>query len=55
MDLLMDLMNELRDAEVELEEANECGTMEERLEAAQKVEDLRTAHFKAGMIETGGL
>jgi len=55
VDRLIELINELQDAEVELEEANECGTLEERLEAAQKVEDLRAEHFKAKMLETGGL
>lgn len=55
MDRLIELMNELQDAEVELEEANECGTLEERLEAAQKVADLRIAHTEAVMRETGGL
>lgn len=55
MDRLIELLNELQDAEVELEEANECGTLEDRFEAAQKVEDLRLAHFREKMIYTGGL
>lgn len=55
MDRLIELLNELQDAEIELEEANECGTLEEQLEASQKVEDLRAAHFRAKMIDTGGL
>ncbi len=55
MDRLIELLNELQEAEVELEEANECGTLEDRLEAAQKVEDLRNEHLRARLIETGGL
>ena len=55
MDRLIELLNELQDAEVDLEEANEFGTLEERLEAAQKVEELRAEHLMAKMIDTGGL
>jgi len=55
MDKLIELMNEISDAECELEELNECGTLEERLEIAQKIEELKISYFKQTMIETGGL
>lgn len=39
---MIELLNELHDAEVELEEANECGTLEEQLEAAQGIKEKNT-------------
>ena len=55
MDKLIDLLNEIADAEVELEELNECGDLEERFEAAERLEDLKAEHFRQKMLETGGL
>lgn len=55
MDRVLELLQEIDDAECELEELNECGDLEERLEAAQKVEDLKREHFRLTIEETGGL
>ena len=51
MDKLIELLNEISDAECELEEANECGTLEERFTAALKVDDLKQEHFQQTMSE----
>lgn len=40
LDEILDCMKDLEDARVRLEEANESGDLEERLEAAQDVHDL---------------
>ncbi len=55
MDRLIELLNEIAEAEAELEELNECGDLEERLEAALRLDDLKAKHFRETMIETGGL
>lgn len=55
MDRLIELLEEIDDAECELEEINECGDLEDRLEAALRLEDLKAEHFRLKMEETGGL
>jgi len=55
MDRLIQLLNEIKEAEAELEELEECGDLEDRLEAAMRLEDLKAEHFRQKMIETGGL
>ena len=55
MDKLLELAGELEEARVDLEEANECGDLDERLQMALKVSELEELLFKASMIETGGL
>ena len=55
MDKLLELVGELEEARVDLEEANECGDLDERLKMALKVSELEELLFKASMIETGGL
>lgn len=55
MDRLIELLSEIEEAKCELEEINECGDLEERLEAAQRVEDLEAQHLREKMRETGGL
>jgi hypothetical protein len=55
VDRLIELLNEIAEAEAELEELNECGDLEERLEAALRLDDLKAKHFRETMIETGGL
>lgn len=54
MDRLIELLNEIAEAEAELEELNECGDLEDRLEAAQRLEDLKAEHLREKMRETGG-
>lgn len=53
IDEVLDIMAELDEAKAELEELEECGDLEERLEAAQKVEDIKNRLFKARMRDTG--
>lgn len=53
LDKLLDLLHEIEAAEVELEELEECGDLEERLEAAQRLEDLRAEHFKQSCRDMG--
>lgn len=53
MDRLIELLREIDDAKLELEELNECGDLEDRLEAAQRLEDLKIEHFRESMRETG--
>lgn len=53
-DRLVDVLAEIDDATVELEEANESGDLEDRMEAALKLEELKAAHFRACCEETGG-
>lgn len=55
MDRLVELLNEIADAECELEEANECGNLEDRLEAAQRLEDFKAEYLRESLRETGGL
>ena len=52
-DRLLELLSEIDDAKCELEELNECGTLEERLECALRIEELEAEHFRQKMIETG--
>ena len=54
-DRLVELLNEIEDLETELEELNESGDLEDRLECAQRIEELKAEHFRLKMIETGGL
>ena len=51
-DKLIDLLNAIDDAKCELEELNECGTLEERLEVSLRIEELKAQHFRAKMAET---
>ncbi len=53
-DRLIDLLNEIADAEVELEEINESGDLEERLAAAMRVDELKAEHLRESLRETGG-
>lgn len=53
IDPVIDLMNELDEAKAELEELEECGDLEDRFEAAQKVADLEEQLFKARMRDVG--
>ena len=55
MDELMDLVNRIADAKLNLEELNEAGDLEERLEAAELLAELEEKHFRLSMIESGGL
>ena len=55
MDNIIELMGQVEDAEIEIDELNECGDLESRLEAAEKLSDLEDKLFRARMIETGGL
>jgi len=50
-----DLITEVEDAKTALDEANESGDLEERLELAIALEDAETRLCKARMLETGGL
>jgi hypothetical protein len=54
-DRLIELINEIQDCRCELEELDECGDLEGRMERALKLADLEQEHFKLKMIETGGL
>ena len=54
-DMLIELINEIQDCKCELEELNECGDLEDRMECALKLADLEQEHFKLKMRETGGL
>ena len=53
MDKVLDLLHEIEDAEVRFEELEECGDLEERLEAAQELEDVRAEHFRECGRENG--
>jgi hypothetical protein len=53
MDKLTELLNEIADAECELEEANESGELETRLELALKIDDLKAEHLRESLRETG--
>jgi len=55
MDNLIDLFNQIADAQCTLDELNECGTLEDRLKASEKLSELEERHLKASMAETGGL
>lgn len=52
-DRLLELISEIQDCEAELEELNECGDLEDRMECLIRLETLQAAHFKALMIEGG--
>lgn len=52
-DRLLDLINQIQDCETELEELEECGCLEERMDCALRLEELKATHFKAKMEETG--
>lgn len=54
-DRLLALLSKIDDLATELEELEECGTLEERLECSLRIEELRREHFRASMEETGGL
>lgn len=54
-DDLIELQNEINDAKAELEELNECGDLEDRLEAAFHLEELESKFFRETMLQTGGL
>lgn len=54
-DRLIELLDEIADCETELDEAMECGDLEEQLECAFRLEDLKREHFQESMRETGGL
>jgi hypothetical protein len=53
MDRWIELLREISEAQCELEELNECGDLEERLEAAQRLQDLENERFRLSMRETG--
>tara|TARA_B110000263_G_C15058523_1_gene396287 strand:+ start:474 stop:641 length:168 start_codon:yes stop_codon:yes gene_type:complete len=55
MDRLIELLDEIEEAKTELEELNESGDLESRLEAATRVEDLEAEHFREAERETSGL
>ena len=52
-DDIQTLEESLEEAQCELEEANECGDLEDRLELAQRVEDLEARLFRARLQSTG--
>lgn len=52
-DKVLDLITEIQDLEAELEEMNECGDLEDRMECAIRLEAAKAAHFKAVMMEGG--
>ena len=54
MDRLIELLEEISDAETYLEEITESGDLEERLEAALNLEDLKAQHLKACEKEPSG-
>lgn len=49
------LESELEDAQCELEELNECGDLEDRLEASMRVADLEAKLFRERLKETGSV
>ena len=53
-DRVLELLDEIADLECALEEANECGDLEDRLSLAQELEDKRAEHLRLTLIETGG-
>ena len=54
-DKLIDLLSQIDDAQIEMEELAECGTLKERLECALHIEALKGEHLRASLEETGGL
>lgn len=53
-DILLSLLSEIDDCQIELDELNECGTLEERLECAMRLENLKREHMCKALMETGG-
>lgn len=49
------LQEDLQDAKCHLDEVNECGDLEDRLEALQQVEDIERALFRARLGATGSM
>jgi len=47
MDRVLELLEELNEAKAALEEAEECGDLEERMELAFRVHELEILHAKA--------
>lgn len=52
-DKILDLISEIQDLEAELEEINECGDLEDRLDLAMRLEEKKAEHLKAVMVEGG--
>lgn len=52
-DRLIELINEIQDCRCELEELNECGDLEDRVECALKLADLEQEHFKLKIMSFG--
>lgn len=55
IDHLLELKQAIEDQKALIEELEECGELEERLEAALELDRLEGEFFRQKMIETGGL
>jgi len=53
IDPILDLMEELDAARIDLEEANESGDLEDRLELSQRVSDLEDQLERERLKDTG--